>query len=191
MKYFAAAMGVLIMTAVLLAGGCCNVSDSRASVRSDIAEPDVLVVTEAAPAAGGDIGVTASSWEQKAHGGWADFPPENTLDGDLKTSWRAEGEGQWIQYDLRGVRRLTGVRVGFMGGDQRQYRLSILTSRTGAENDWTPAVEKTSSSGQTLEPELFRISPIEARYVRLVGHGNTNEQFAEWFNITVVEFVTE
>jgi len=27
---------------------------------------------------------TASSWEQKAHGGWRDFPPALAIDGDMQ-----------------------------------------------------------------------------------------------------------
>ena len=55
------------------------------------------------------IKVTASTWEQKAKGGWGDMPPERSLDGDLKTAWMAEGDGVWIQYDLGSVVALKTV----------------------------------------------------------------------------------
>lgn len=61
------------------------------------------------------IKVTASSYEQKAKGGWGDMPPERALDGDLKTAWMAEGDGEWIQFDLGSVQSLKASedRVGF------------------------------------------------------------------------------
>lgn len=67
---------------------------------------------------------------EKADGGWADFPPEAALDGDHKdtSSWKAEGEGQWLQFDLGESRQLTGIQIAFGQGDQRQYRFDLWAS---------------------------------------------------------------
>jgi hypothetical protein len=137
------------------------------------------------------IKVTASSWEQKAHSGFADFPPEMTLDGKLDTSWRAEGKGQWIQCDLGEVKRLREVRIAFVSGDKRSYTIDILVSQTGGEKEWTPVIEKAVSSGKTTELESFKLNGAEARYVRIVGQGNTSDKFPNWINITEVLFVAQ
>ena len=136
------------------------------------------------------IRVTASAWEQKAHGGVADFPPEATLDGNLKatSSWRADGKGQWIQYDLGSVKRLEEIQIAFLSGDKRQYTLDLLVSKTGAEKDWTMVAEKVRSSGKAADYEPFKLNRAEARFVRIVGQGNTSEKFPNWINITEVAF---
>ena len=137
------------------------------------------------------VEVTASAWESKAHGGFADFPPELTLDGKLeaKSSWRADGKGQWIQYDLGAAKPLAEVRIAFVSGNKRSYTIDILVSKTGEEKDWTTVAEKAASSGKTAEYEPFKLNGAEARYVRVVGQGNTSEKFPTWINITEVAFV--
>jgi hypothetical protein len=137
------------------------------------------------------IKVTASSWEQKAKGGWGDMPPEHSLDGNLKTSWRAEGDGEWIQYDFGTVQSLKAVKLAFTKGDSLVYTVDILTSETGADNSWTPVLKAVKNSGKGLDPELFEFKTAPARYVRIVGHGNTSAEFPKWCNITEAAFVVE
>jgi hypothetical protein len=137
------------------------------------------------------IKVTASAWESKAHGGFADFPPEATLDGNLSaaSSWRADGNGQWIQYDLGAARRLGEIKIALVAGNARQYTLDILVSKTGAEKEWTTAVDRATSGGKTADYESFKLNGAEARYVRIVGHGNNSEKFPNWINITEVSII--
>jgi hypothetical protein len=135
--------------------------------------------------------VTASTWEQKAKGGWGDMPPERSLDGDMKTAWMAEGDGVWIQYDLGSAVPLTGVKLGFSGGDKRVYTFDILVSETGEDNSWTTVADKAKSNGKSADMETFSFPKVQARYVRIVGHGNTSEKFAKWCNITEAGFITE
>ena len=137
------------------------------------------------------IKVTASTWEQKAKGGWGDMPPERTLDGDLKTAWMAEGDGVWIQYDFGSVQPLKAVKLAFFAGDKRIYTFDILVSETGADNSWTVVADKAKNSGTTLNLEPFEFPTAHVRYVRIVGHGNTSQGFSKWCNITEAAFVTE
>jgi hypothetical protein len=137
------------------------------------------------------VKVTASTWEQKAKGGWGDMPPERSLDGDLKTAWMAEGDGVWIQYDLASAVSLKAVKLGFSSGDKRVYTFDILVSETGADNSWTTVGDKLKSAGKSNDPETFEFPATKARYVRIVGHGNTSEKFAHWCNITEAAFVTQ
>jgi len=137
------------------------------------------------------IKVTASTWEQKAKGGWGDMPPERSLDGDLKTAWMAEGDGVWIQYDLGSTVPLKAVKLAFAAGDKRVYTFDILVSETGADNTWTTLKDKAKSGGKTADLETFDIPTTKARYVRIVGYGNTNPKFIHWCNIAEAAFVTE
>jgi hypothetical protein len=133
--------------------------------------------------------VTSSDFESKAHGGFGDFLPGNTVDGNLAaaSSWRAEikdpDKGQWIQYDLGAEKKLDSVQIAFLSGSKRIYRFKIEGSTDGEK--WTEIFSGTSS-GQP-EFETFDAGGASARYVRLTGYGNTGigveSPFPKWFNI--------
>jgi len=135
--------------------------------------------------------VTASDFESKAHGGFGDFLPGNTVDGTLAaaSSWRAEikdpDKGQWIQYDLGAEKHLDNVQIAFLSGSKRIYRFKIEGSTDGEK--WTEIFSGTSR-GQP-EFETFDADGASARYVRLTGFGNTGapgageSPFPKWFNI--------
>lgn len=140
------------------------------------------------------IEVSASGWESRAHGGVGDFPPTNTLDGQLSvaSSWRAEGPGAWIQWDLGAAVRLQSIGLAFLFGDQRTYCFDLLvTADPEALRDWRPLKLKATSSGRTLGLERFETDALPVRHVRLVGYGNTSEKFPRWTNLTEVVFTTE
>ena len=137
------------------------------------------------------IKVTASAWESKDKGGAGDFPPELTLDGklDAASSWRAEGQGQWIQYDLGEVKPLTELKIAFVSGDKRVYKIDILASKTGEEKSWTKVDDKATSTGKSADYESFKVGGrVDARYIRIVGFGNNSEKFPNWINIAEVSF---
>jgi len=135
--------------------------------------------------------VTASDFESKAHGGFGDFLPGNTVDGTLAaaSSWRAEikdpDKGQWIQYDLGAEKQLDNVKITFLSGSKRIYRFKIEGSTDGEK--WTEIFSGTSR-GQP-EFETFDAGGASARYIRLTGFGNTGapgageSPFPKWFNI--------
>ena len=142
--------------------------------------PLFLTAAEVAPE---DCRVTASSHETAAYG---DFKPENTLDGVLtnQSSWRAEGHGVWLQFDLQKVLPLEAVRIAFMNGDGRTYTFDILASKDAKK--WESVATSLKSSGESMDYERFELTGISARYLRLVGHGNSNKKFPEWFNLNEV-----
>ena len=137
------------------------------------------------------VGVKASAYEQKSKGGFADFPPELTIDGSLaaNSSWRAEGDGQWIEYDLGQAQTLAGLQLAFFKGDSRQYRFEVLGSKTGQANDWQPVLKAQASSGKSAGLETYAFAPVAVRHVRIVGHGCTDEKNPHWINILEVAFV--
>lgn len=142
------------------------------------------------------VTVTASVFENKAAGGWGDFPPEKTIDRDLdkKSSWRAEvhekDKGQWIKYDIGTARELTHVKIAFLSGSQRYYDFKINLS---TDNQEWPQVFIGKNSGTTDSLEVFDFVDTKARYVMLTGFGNANvdttkeNKFAKWFNIVETE----
>lgn len=107
--------------------------------------------------------------------------PANVLDGDLNTRWSAFGDPQWIQFDLASVQTVAAVDIAFFVGDTRGANFEIETSADGTT--WSVAFAG-QSSGETLALERYDIIDVEARYVRIVGRGNTINL---WNSITEVE----
>ncbi|QNK58643.1 S-layer homology domain-containing protein [Paenibacillus sp. PAMC21692] len=107
--------------------------------------------------------------------------PENTLDGNMATRWSAEGQGQWIQYDLGDKRELELLQIGFYQGHVRTTYFNIELSENGT--DWTTVYEG-FSSGTTSELQRFPFTATNARHVRIVAFGNSANQ---WNSINEVE----
>ena len=107
----------------------------------------------------------------------------NTVDGDLTTYWSANGtSGVWILYDLRTSRLVQSVDMAFFLGDQRKSFFIIQTSADGAT--WTE-VYNGESSGNSLELEKFDFEDVMARYVRILGLGNSST--SNWNSYTEVQ----
>ena len=139
-----------------------------------------------------DVTVKASAWEQKANGGVGDFPPVATIDGSLapKFSWRAEGPGQWIEYNLGSTHTLVGLQIAFMKGDSRQYRFEVQVSNHAKAGDWQTVLSSQLSSGKRAGLEAYHFPPVAVRHLRIIGHGNTNTEIAKWINILEVAFMS-
>ncbi|WP_238403427.1 DUF7594 domain-containing protein [Paenibacillus mesophilus] len=100
--------------------------------------------------------------------------PANTIDDDLDTRWSALGDGQWIAYDLGSVRTVRSVSLAWYRGKDRTSTFDIEMSADGA--NWTK-VFGGSSSGGTAGLENYATGEQSARYVRIVGHGNSQNLF--------------
>jgi hypothetical protein len=107
--------------------------------------------------------------------------PTNTLDGSLATRWSANGDGQWIRFDLASPTNVGSVKIAWYKGDLRKARFDIQTSATGT--DWT-TVFSGQSSGMTTGFESYEMTASAAQYVRIVGHGTSQDL---WNSITEVE----
>jgi hypothetical protein len=98
--------------------------------------------------------------------------PTETRDGKLTTWWSAEGLGQWIQFDLGQPRELQALRLAWYVGATRQARYDVLISLDG--QTWQRVATGPSSGTSTGFETVVLAPPFPpARYVRLVGQGNT------------------
>lgn len=117
-------------------------------------------------------GVTESS------GGAAENYDEYTVqDGDLATSWAWQNEA-WLTADLGSVKTISAAAFAFLSGDQRKALFDIEVSTDG-EN--FTKVFSGESCGTTADFETFSFTPVEARYVRYNGRGNS---LSNWNNIS-------
>ena len=109
--------------------------------------------------------------------------PANTVDGSLATRWSANGDGQWIRYDLGQVRTVSSVRVAVYNGNSRRARFDLQLSTDGFS--WTNVLTGALSSGTTTQEETFDIPDAAARYVRYLGHMNTVNTFNSLTEVSV------
>lgn len=98
--------------------------------------------------------------------------PANTVDGDFLTRWSANGDMQWIQYDLGVNRKLSFIKIAFLNGSSRTSTFDILTSMDGSTFT-TVSSGVVSSLVEGLQ--TFDFPDVDStRYVRIVGHGNSS-----------------
>jgi len=111
--------------------------------------------------------------------------PQNTLDNNLATYWSANGDGQWIRYDLGALTAVSRVDIAWYQGNQWAYAFDIAVSPDTVT--WTTVFSR-HSSGQTLQPETYLFPTVSARYVRIVGHGQWSgtKLHSRWTSITEV-----
>ncbi|MBO9635177.1 MAG: cellulase family glycosylhydrolase [Chitinophagaceae bacterium] len=95
----------------------------------------------------------------------------NVLDNDLNTRWSASGDGQWISFCLGDTVGVSGVQIAFYNGNARASLFDVQTSLDG--NTWTNASAGRQSSGTSTALETFTFSTVQAKWVRILGHGNT------------------
>lgn len=107
--------------------------------------------------------------------------PANTLDGDLSTRWSDEGDGVWIRYDLGSARTVGAVGLAWHKGDTREHDFRIETSSDGT--NWTTRFSG-ANGGSTLQSETYDLPDTSARYVRVVGNGNTDN---DWTSIAEID----
>ncbi|ONI81288.1 hypothetical protein ALI144C_22465 [Actinosynnema sp. ALI-1.44] len=102
----------------------------------------------------------------------------NTLDNNLNTRWSAEGAGVWIQYDLGRPQDIGSVSIAWHKGDTRRDTFDVRLSNDATS--WTTVLSNRTSSGTTLQLQNYDFTDTPSRYLRIVGHGNTSN---DWTSI--------
>jgi poly(beta-D-mannuronate) lyase len=108
--------------------------------------------------------------------------PANTVDGSLATRWSANGDGQWIRYDLGSAKTVEYIKIAWLNGDSRVYSFDLQVSNDGST--WTALASGLQSSGTSTALQTFNTTDASARYVRYVGHGSSANL---WNSLTEVE----
>jgi len=121
----------------------------------------------------GIAAVTASGFEPGTSN-----TADKTLDYDLGTRWSCNGNGQWILYDLGETKLVSSVDVAFFNGNVRKGIFSIYLSTNLTDS---VQVFDGSSSGKSAALENYDFTDQPARYVKIIGFGNTQ---STWNSIT-------
>ena len=168
-------------------GTCTNAYDFNCDNRANLHDVVLLMtriftgipVPTATGTAGGGVGVcSVAAVTASANDGNV---PANTIDGNLSTRWSASGDGQWIQFDLASAKPVNNVIIAWYLGEQRKSTYDMQVSSDASS--WTTVVTNKQSSGTSLALEDNTFTITNGRYVRIVGHGNTN---SAWNSITEV-----
>jgi F5/8 type C domain len=108
--------------------------------------------------------------------------PANAIDGNLSTRWSGAGDGVWIRFDLGTVTTVNSVSLAWYDGDSRQATFDVQLSQDGSA--WSTVLSRATSSGTTSGFETYGFAGGPARYVRIVGHGNTSSDSSQWTSIS-------
>ncbi|UPK68528.1 chondroitinase-B domain-containing protein [Chitinophaga filiformis] len=140
----------------------------------------ILTAAMVGPNAAGNPGTSCQPVSASADDGNV---PANVLDGDLNTRWSANGDGQWIQFCLNNTVSVSSVQIAFYNGNTRTSTFDILTSNDGAA--WTNASTGRVSSGTSLNLETFTFTARQAKYVRILGHGNSVNAWNSYTEVNI------
>ena len=113
--------------------------------------------------------------------------PELAVDGDfadVESRWSADGEGRWIILDMGGAGTMTELATAWYKGDERTAFFDVETSLDGLE--WIP-VENWARSQGDAQLSSISLGDVEARYVRIVGRGNSSNM---WNSLLEAEIQT-
>jgi hypothetical protein len=109
--------------------------------------------------------------------------PANAVDNNLATRWSASGDGQWLRFDLGTSRTVGYVKVGVYSGNTRRALFDLQVSGDGTT--WS-TVWSGQSSGTTTQEQTFDFPDAAGRYVRYLGHGNSDPTKGAWNSIAEV-----
>ncbi len=95
------------------------------------------------------ITVTASNYQ-------VPNAPQNTLDNYILTRWSAEGDGEWIEFDLGKIKSVRSVSIAFLFGCFRTATFDVELSVDGSP--YINALTAATSSGKSIKLEHFDLS---------------------------------
>ncbi len=126
-----------------------------------------------------EVTTTASDYDNRGRG----YPADNAIDNSLnpKSRWSAQGNGQWLQLDSGQPKNVAGVAIAFYKGNKRTANFTLQTSLDAVT--WTTQLDNQISSGTTLDYETFTFPEVYTQYVRVVGYGNSSN---DWNSIVEI-----
>ncbi|MFW2589741.1 polysaccharide lyase family 7 protein [Sagittula sp. SSi028] len=111
------------------------------------------------------------------------YGPHNIIDGstDPTSRWSNESLGapKSVVLDLGAEQTVKGLSIAWYKGNERATRFTVDASVDG--ESYSQIIAEQQSSGETLDLEAYDMAPVQARYLRINGNGNTSN---DWNSIT-------
>ena len=119
--------------------------------------------------------------------GFATFPKRGIVDGvinnQIPNRWACEGEG-WIQFDFGSVKNVHSMAFAGVSQDKRAYNFDVEASTDG--ENWTNV--HTGGAPKTTDiMSIISLGDVQARYVRMLGHGNNINAWNTWAEVRFYE----
>jgi hypothetical protein len=108
----------------------------------------------------------------------------NVVDGDVSTRWSGAGDGASLTIDLGAEYKIRYIKIAWYKGDQRIETFDLVAADS-ATGPWTSLLTSQVTSGTTAALERYDFAAVDARYVRIVGHGNSGGD--GWNSVTEVK----
>ena len=144
----------------------------------------VLVAAEASAQSPAKFSIPSSAVTASTYDAANNAVPSNAVDNNLTTRWAGQGDGANITFDLGAMKSVQLIKIAWHQGNTRTTTFDVLAGDS-ASGPWTTLLNRSVSSGTTTSLETYDFSDINARYVRIVGHGNSSGN--GWNSITEVE----
>jgi poly(beta-D-mannuronate) lyase len=112
------------------------------------------------------------------------YEPSKVIDGDTTpdSKWSSLGIGKTIMLDLGSLKSVGSLKVKWYQGAQRQSNFEVETSSDNTV--WGTVLEDGVSSGKHSGFEQVDLTQSDARYIRLTGLGNVQN---DWNSIVEIE----
>ncbi|MCR8635557.1 S-layer homology domain-containing protein [Paenibacillus radicis (ex Xue et al. 2023)] len=132
----------------------------------------------------GKIGLNAGSVTASSYQPNTNYIPANVVDGvwgedtaSQDSRWSASGQGQWLQFDLGQSEKATYLDIAFLNARDRSSSFEILGSNDPEFTTSTILLPKRNSRSLKATDSVMQsyvlTNPSNARYLRLVGYGNS------------------
>ena len=103
-------------------------------------------------------------------------------DGELGTRWFAEGDNQWLRAELEIESIIKTIDIAWWKNRERSAVFEVEASADGS--NWETALGLTTSDSLARDYETYELpAEMPAKFVRIVGHGNSVNSFnaiMEW-----------
>ena len=111
----------------------------------------------------------------------ANHRPANVRDNNYSTRWSSNGLEKKLTLQLAKYSKIKDVQIAWYKGNQRKAYFEIDASEDGV--NWFDVYTGGVSSGNSTGLETYNVADRSARYVRIVGQGNSS---STWNSITEV-----
>lgn len=168
-KRFVPLTSVLGLALSLLACGGGSSSPSASMPEDDTQPAPVDPVVCTTPA----TSVITTAWDDGSNDG---HDPLSAIDNSLdeNSRWSSLGDGKWIVFDLGSAKDIRELRAAWYKGSERTSYFDLEHSLDAT--NWNLLADNIQSQG-TQSLEEIAIEPVDARYIRLIGHGNSESSW--------------
>jgi hypothetical protein len=109
--------------------------------------------------------------------------PANAVDNSLATRWSGNGDGAWLRLDLGAAHTVSRVKIAWFNGNTRASRFDWQVS---SDNQQWSTVFSAQSNGTSTAEETFDFTQQTVRWLRYLGHGNTDPAKGSWNSVTEI-----